>query len=107
MNATLATVNQSSLGLNSPVQSECVQEGRQTLHNEKNGHSENSKEKKDEGQQDEASEASRRKANAHHHRPQHLRQLCGGPHISRWQRVTFTLTVASSAVGEPYVREPN
>lgn len=62
--------------LHLPVQSQCMQEGWQAFHNEKNGNCENSKEVKDYGQKYEASEASARKANVHHHGPQHLRQLC-------------------------------
>lgn len=57
---------------NLPVQSQGMQEGGQALHNEKNCNCENSEEVKDYGQKEEASEAAGRKAEVHHHGPQHL-----------------------------------
>jgi len=53
-----------------------MQEGWQAFHNEKNGNCEYSKKAKDNSEKEEAPEASGRKANAHHHGPQHLWQLC-------------------------------
>lgn len=59
-----------------PVQSQCVQEGWQALHNEENSNCENSKEEKDYGQADKAPNAAVRKTNMHHHGPQDFWQLC-------------------------------
>lgn len=53
-----------------------MQKGRQSFHNEQNGNWENSKKVKDDGQKDETAKVSRWKAEAHHHGPKHLWQLC-------------------------------
>lgn len=59
------------------MQSQCVQEGWQAFHNEEDGHRENGEEEKDYGEEEEASQAGGGQADAHHHGPQHLGQLCG------------------------------
>lgn len=53
-----------------------MQEGWQTFHNEKNCNCENSKEEKGYGKKEKSSNAACGKADAHHHGPQHLWQLC-------------------------------
>lgn len=55
-----------------------MQEGWEAFHNEENGNCETSKEEKDYGQDDEASNGPVRKTNAHHHGPQDFWQLCMG-----------------------------
>ena len=62
-----------------------MQEGWQTLHNEEDGNCENSKEEKDDDQEEETCKAPGRKADVHHHGPQHLRQLC------KWQNTQMSL----------------
>lgn len=52
------------------MQSQCVQEGRQALHNEEDSNGENSKEEEDYGQADEAPDAAVGKTDVHHHGPQ-------------------------------------
>lgn len=75
------------------MQSQCVQEGWQAFHNEKDSNGENSEEEKDEGQNDEASEASGRKADADHHGPQHLGQLCRTRRS--WSKEAFQIKMPS------------
>lgn len=59
-----------------PVQPERVQEGGEALHDEQDADRAHSEAAEDEGQQYEAPEAPGGQADAHHHGPQHLRQLC-------------------------------
>lgn len=59
------------------MQPEGMQKGRETLHDEKDGYREDGEDGKNDEDPDEPSPASKAKADAHHHGPEHLRQLCG------------------------------
>lgn len=61
-----------------PVQAEGVQEGRKALHDEEDADGEHGEGPKDERQGEESPAAPGRQAQAHHHGPQHFRQLCMG-----------------------------
>lgn len=58
-----------------PVQTQCVQEGRQAFHDEENGHRERGEGEKDDREEDEAQQALAAEAQSHHHGPKHLGQL--------------------------------
>lgn len=59
-----------------PVQSEGVEKRGEPLHDEENGHREDSEEEEHDGEQNEAKKTSAGETDVHHHGPQHLRQLC-------------------------------
>lgn len=63
----------------SPVKTEGVQEGRQPLHDEQDGHGEGGEGGEDYGEAEEPAAAPGGEAQAHHHGPEDLRQLCTQP----------------------------
>ena len=62
--------------LDSPVKTQGVQEGRQSLHDEQDADCEHGEGREDNGQREEAAPAAGRQSQVHDHGPQHLRQLC-------------------------------
>lgn len=58
-----------------PVKSEGVEEGRQPLHDQQDGHSEHRKEAKHRDQKRHPDSGGDPQTQTHHHAPQHLRQL--------------------------------
>lgn len=59
-----------------PVQPERMKERRQTLHDQKDGHSENGKQAEHRHQEYDPKNCVHFKSYSHHHGPQHLWQLC-------------------------------
>lgn len=58
------------------MQAQSVEEGREPLHDQQNGHCQGGKSSKDEEEAQASSQAPHAEANVDHHGPEHLRELC-------------------------------
>lgn len=66
----------------SPVEAKGMKEGRQALHHHKDGHSEDGEEAKHGHEEYDSDGGVHAEADVHHHRPEHLGQLCKGKETS-------------------------